>query len=939
GIPDFVENQGTLVTLSGIDTDLNGLDDIFNMSTLPIDTDNDGILDFYDLDSDNDGIYDLIETGQLGLLSDTDLNGVDDSPNFGVNGWTDDAETAPDSNELGYILNDLDNDGIFSYLDSDSDGDGCNDVIEAGFSDGNNDAVLGDTMATTNTSGLVNNASDGYTLPNPNYLDFAPLTISTQPLNTEVCEASNATISVVSTEAESYQWEISTDGINWNPITDDAIYTDSQTASLNISNTPLTFNTYNYRVKIDRIGNSCGLYSDEMELTVNPLPIINSPVVLIQCDDDDLTTLGYSPFNLTEANNEISTNAINETITFYLTQAAAILGDNTSPDFINNPTTFENRTISSDVIWARIESTFGCASVSQIQLNVSTTVVPPTFLETFNQCDDFLDVNGNDNSNNDDRDGVASFDFSSVSATIISFIPPGQTILPPRYYRNEADALAEINEITDPSNYRNIGYPNSQFIYVRIDSAISNDCLGLGAHILLNVEPLPVTNTISIDRQCDDDNDGEYPFDTSQIENDVLGPQNPSDFTITYFDDMGTGLPSPLPNPFLTATQTITIRVTNNTTSAPNGPCYDETTVTFTVDEQPFANPVPNQTVCDGEAGDIDDDGYYAFDTSTFTSTILGTQIGMEIYYDFTDENGSLLLNQSTLPNPLVSENQIISVAVINPNNVTCFATTTINLTVNPLPEFIVDTPRLVCSSDPTFSIELEPFESNPSETFDYEWLWTSLDGTTTNQFVSNNRMISVSTAGTYSITLTKTDGTNCSITKTIFVDASEQATITQEDVSIVDLSENNSVTINPTNLGMGNYEFALQVEGSTFINYQIEPFFNNVLPGFYTIHVKDDICGVSTLNISVIGYPKYFTPNGDGINDLWKILGIDERTQPNTTVLIFDRYGKLIKQLLVQDSGWDGTFKGNILSTNDYWFKVFLEDGRQFSGHFTLKR
>lgn len=939
GIPDSIENQGKLVTLSFTDVDLNGLDDVFNISDAPIDSDNDTILDFYDLDSDNDGIYDLIETGQLGILSDTDLNGIDDSPSFGVNGWTDNAETAPDSNEIGYTLNDLDNDTIFSYLDPDSDGDGCSDVIEAGFSDANNDTILGDTIATTNASGLVNNASDGYTLPNADYLIFAPLAISTQPVNTSVCEAANTSIFVVSTEAENYQWEVSTDGISWNTIIDNANYSDSQTASLNITNTPLSFNTLNYRVKIDRNGNSCGLYSNVIELTVNPIPIINSPVILIQCDDDDLTTLGFSPFNLTEANNEISTNAVNENFSYYVTEAAAISGDITSPDYINNPTNFENRTISSDVIWARIESQFGCASISEIQLNVSTTVVPPTFVVNFSQCDDFLDIDGNNNTNNDDRDGISSFDFSSVTASIISFIPPGQTILPPRYYRNEADALAEINEITDPSNYRNIGYPGTQFIYVRIDSAISNDCLGLGAHVRLNVEALPEANTLSIDRQCDDDTDGFYPFNTLQVESDVLGTQNPADFTITYFDETGSPLPSPLPNPFLTDTQNITIRVTNNTTTALDGPCYDETTLSFIVDEQPYAISIPEQIVCDGSAGDIDDDGFFPFDTSLFTNTILGTQIGMEIYYDYTDENGNRLINQSRLPNPLISQNQTIYAKVVNPNNLTCTASTSINFTVNQLPEFTVETPRLVCSSDPTFSIELEPFETNTSEVFDYEWLWTSLDGTITNQFVSNNRIISVSTAGTYTITLTKTDGTSCTRTRTVFVDASEQATINQEDVTIVDLSENNSVTIDTTNLGMGDYEYALQEEGSTFINYQIEPIFNYVKPGFYTIHVKDDICGVSTLIISVIGYPKYFTPNGDGINDLWKIQGVDERIQPNSTILIFDRYGKLVKQLLVKDAGWDGTFNGNILSTDDYWFKVFLEDGRKFSGHFTLKR
>ena len=433
----------------------------------------------------------------------------------------------------------------------------------------------------------------------------------------------------------------------------------------------------------------------------------------------------------------------------------------------------------------------------------------------------------------------------------------------------------------------------------------------------------------------------------SQLEAGVLNGQNPLNVTIAYFDSNGnpllytdgTSVTSPIQPTFLTENQTITIRVTNNNTQDPDGACYDETTIDFVIDEQPIANSIPQQVVCDGDAGDIDDDGIYPFDTSAFTSTILGTQTGMEIYYAFFDENGIYQFNQSSLPNPLISENQIIIVEVVNPNNRSCVANAIINMVVNPLPDFTVESPNIVCSSDPTFSILLEPFEFNSSETFDYEWLWTSLDGTSTNQFISNDRTITISTPGTYTVTLSKTDGTGCYRAREIYVDASEIATITQEDVTIVDLSENNSVTINTTNLGMGDYEYALQEEGSTFIVYQNEPFFDNVRAGFYTIHVKDDICGISTLDISVIGYPKYFTPNGDGLNDFWKIEGVNETIQPNTTVLIYDRYGKLLKQLLVQYDGWDGTYNGAILPTDDYWFQVSLEDGRQFSGHFTLKR
>ncbi|NRD21237.1 T9SS type B sorting domain-containing protein, partial [Winogradskyella eckloniae] len=85
---------------------------------------------------------------------------------------------------------------------------------------------------------------------------------------------------------------------------------------------------------------------------------------------------------------------------------------------------------------------------------------------------------------------------------------------------------------------------------------------------------------------------------------------------------------------------------------------------------------------------------------------------------------------------------------------------------------------------------------------------------------------------------------------------------------------------------------------------------------------------------------PLYFTPNGDGFNETWNIAGIGS----NAKIYIFDRYGKLLKQLSPDGSGWDGTFNGNKMPTSDYWFTVeYDEPGtdirKEFKAHFTLKR
>ena len=89
----------------------------------------------------------------------------------------------------------------------------------------------------------------------------------------------------------------------------------------------------------------------------------------------------------------------------------------------------------------------------------------------------------------------------------------------------------------------------------------------------------------------------------------------------------------------------------------------------------------------------------------------------------------------------------------------------------------------------------------------------------------------------------------------------------------------------------------------------------------------------------SILGHMKFFSPNGDGINDYWNVLGVSENFQPKTRVYIYDRRGKLLKDLSPLSKGWDGTYNGLTLPQDDYWFHVYFENGKSYSGHFSLLR
>ncbi|WP_242497099.1 T9SS type B sorting domain-containing protein [Flavobacterium petrolei] len=724
GIPDTIEAQGKgFKVFSGIDGNKNGLDNAFEPGIIPIDTDGDLIADHLDLDSDNDGIYDLVESGHNAV--DSNQDGIIDGGSilFGANGLLDVLETAADNGKINYTISDTDSDETSNYIDLDSDNDVCFDVIEAGFTDGDTNGILGNNPTTVNQKGKVTSGI-GYSTPNNNYIIAAPIVITSQPVTNPTCELENTTITVADNGGNTYQWQLSTDGTIWNDILNTVNYQNTTTNTLGLINITNAMNGYKYRVKLEKTGNSCGLISNETALKIYTLPVVNR-VTIVQCDDD---TDGFSAFNLTVKNNAISTNSASETFTYYTSLAAAENEDST--DLISNPSAFRNTTAGSMTVWTRVTNSNGCYSIAAIDLTVSTTQIPASFSRTFSNCDDL-------GLSNDDTDGIATFDFSSVTSEIIAILPPSATPYSIRYYKNEQDALSENDAITNTSNYRNEGYSNQQKIWVRVESTADNACYGLSPRVTLTVNPKPNINT-----------------------------------------------------------------------------------------------------------------------------------------------------------NEDLEENQ------------------------------------LVCSNLPTFFVTLDAGIKDGSPTSDYTYIWTKENAVLETEI---GPTLEVNQEGNYTVEVISLDG--CSRIRTIKVTASDIAKIT--NIAITDLSDINSITINVS--GQGQYEYSLDAPSGPF---QDSNFFDNIAAGIHEIYINDkNGCGTVSQTIAVIGIPKFFTPNGDGQNDYWNVKGVNANFNANSTIYIYDRYGKLLKQITAFSQGWDGTFTGQPLPSDDYWFAIKLEDGREAKGHFSLKR
>ena len=641
------------------------------------------------------------------------------------------------------------------------------------------------------------------------------------------------------------------------------------------------------------------------ELKVNPLPILLNTVVTLEQCDDDINNDGFSFFNLNEANELISANYQNETFEFY--------SDAAYTQLITNPTAYQNPTVINSTVFVKISTTNGCKRFVKILLKVGATQIPPNFHLDYFACEEYP-------SNN--QDGKTFFNFSDALQKLIdSKAIFSSQLVRISFFENLEEALSETNAIPDISNYQNTN-AWKQKIYARIDSDDVNACLGLSHVITLHVEPLPIANTVTINKECDDDFDGFYPFDTSAIEATVLNGQ--TNVTVSYFDQDKNPLPSPLPNPFLTNSQTITIRVTNNSTNVTSGACFDETTLEFTVEKKPVANVVSNSIECDD-----DFDGLFLFDTSTVQSTVLNGQTGMLVFYF--NQNGNLL--PSPLPNPFLTATQTITIRVENELYSNCTAETTFDFIVYPKPQFELDQNAIYCTNLPPITVETY----NPLGDYTYEW--KDENGI----IVSTNFNTTTSNASVYTVIATSNEGCK-SFPHQITIEASSIAILTKNDITVVDDSDNNSITIATTNLGIGDYEYAIAKSDGFMSSFQDDPYFDHLAAGIYTVIIQDkNNCGTAQLAISIIGFPRFFTPNNDGFNDTWKVIGVNEKFYTSSNIFIFDRFGKFITQINPRGNGWDGLFKGKQLPATDYWFSVELVDTigniRTRKGHFSLIR
>ena len=450
----------------------------------------------------------------------------------------------------------------------------------------------------------------------------------------------------------------------------------------------------------------------------------------------------------------------------------------------------------------------------------------------------------------------------------------------------------------------------------KVDVRLSNGCISTGEIVIEYSENPIALNTYLT--ECDNNNDGLTYFNLNYAEQDIVNGN--SNLSVTNYFTSGANAISnsnPIDNPSsfqnTNPLQIIYARVENQYG------CFTVAEVQLEasynqVNLEPF-------TSCD----DYPVDGFTSFDLNQLQINLQPLfPPNADFFFFETQEDAFNEVNSLNGNYTNNIENSQLICLKIKVNN-QCYALTTIELQILNTPildeDISLEDPIYYClnSYPETLTIYGGILNDSPSN-FYYSW-----------NTGEDTSFIQVNQIGTYTVIVSDPNG--CSNSRNIAVVPSNIATI--DEVVVEDFTDDNSITVMTS--GEGNYLYAIDdINGM----YQQSNNFNNISPGFHTIYVKDSNgCGIVEKIVSVKGFPKFFTPNGDGINDLWNIYGLDPNLNYGAKVNIFDRYGKLIKSIMDLSEGWDGNLNGNPLPTEDYWFVLSFQDGKEYKDHFTLKR
>ncbi|MXN93083.1 T9SS type B sorting domain-containing protein [Flavobacterium sp. Sd200] len=705
--------------------------------------------------------------------------------------------------------------------------------------------------------------------------------------------------------------------------------------------TPQRFRGFNGQViwvRIENPGFDC--YSiTSFELRVDTPVDVARPTALVLCDEA-LPNDGRTEFNLRDKDEEIlgaTGQGQDNVVTYY-----ANIADLNSNTPITNPETYTN-VVNPQTLQVKVTTIFGCESFTTLTIRVNPLPTPNFTPDALEKCD----IN-----NPGDLEEV--FDLTEAAVDIRD---NGNYIL--RYYPTKADADDDENELTLAEAQNYLSGTTTVGVRVEIAPTQPNDptCFQT-VELPLIVNPLPFVNPLEPYGICQTNFTGIATFDLDNYRYVILGTGvNLADYTVRYYADDPNMVPPGIGNPSLSysftntvvPSQPIYVQAENLITG-----CVNTGVLLLSVEPQTIANPLDNNlyTKCDRDGDNDGETVIDAADLAVIAGQIVGTQ-GPVGNYDVTLYPSELdaLAGTNAFPIPFTTTSVTDVWAEIRNNQYPygCPAYVGFDIIIEMLPEPVItsaDGRNISCVDFVTGAVY---------NSVDMRTQYLSVDGYTFQWYLDGvampgetNEFLSVTESGIYTVEVVG-PGTNfCpSLPSPGFeVTKSGPASLINDGYVVSNaFAENQSITVLVE--GFGDYQFSMYENGP----WQNSNVFTNVGIGYHTIYIRDITAGIDACitdpieNVSTIDYPKFFTPNADGYNDFWNVRGL--ANFPSSQIFIFDRFGKLIKQLSPasnpeEGEGWDGTFNGAPLPADDYWFTVTFPEGnttREYKAHFALKR
>uniref|UniRef100_UPI002610EB79 T9SS type B sorting domain-containing protein n=1 Tax=Flavobacterium sp. TaxID=239 RepID=UPI002610EB79 len=639
--------------------------------------------------------------------------------------------------------------------------------------------------------------------------------------------------------------------------------------------------------------------------------IVNSPLQLTQPDeitlcDDALPNDQRQIFDLTIREAQITGGATGYTFNYYSSTA---LPPNPAT-LIADPTAFHN-TATVQTLLVEVVSGAGCSSYVTLTIRVTPLPEPKFDPAPLVECDD--DYPG---------DGITFFDVTQ-NANYIRNNEPNYVLT---YHPTQADALAGTNAIATPTNWQNMDANGNALtsVWVRVTTAPANnrDRCSLVVEQPLIVNPRPAAGPVTDYHMCQIPFTGSGVFDLSTKTPEALAGQGPAGYTVSYHanqaDADSGNAPLATSHPSTVNGETIYVRVVNTTTG-----CYNTTSFQLFVERGSEATDVADIDRCD----DLND-GTETFNLNDLDATILGpvqaADPNFSVSYYASDAdlaNGTPIATPATYTITDYLTHEIIAVVKNTYSTYGCPAEIRFNITVHRLPE---PTPNagFVCIDQETGTVLSTHIINSGLDATTHTFQWYENDAAGVPQPITGatGATYEVNHPGTFSVIATSI-ATGCpSLPASVVITQSEPAEVTAYVSNA--FTDNQSITVEA--IGIGEYVYQLD-EG----DIQTSPVFTNVSSGSHTVTVYDNKgCATVTIPVTAINYPHYFTPNGDGYHDFWNIGDLEN--DANAKIYIFDRYGKLLKQIKPSRStGWDGTMNGQQLPSTDYWFTVtYTENG-----------